>query len=224
MGRDPKSIHKQLLISIGVTVFVLVAAMVGLVANRVAEQTVPSILPGLDSISFTLQSSDGPVSNDDLLGRPVAVFFGFTHCPEVCPTTLYTLTSLIDEIGADGSEAGDTQVGDNEAGDTQAANTQVVFITVDPERDTPAILADYIRSMSDQAIGLSGSRAAIDEAIKGFGVYSVKVPLDGDDGDYTMDHTATVFLYDQTGALSGTIAWGERADFAREKLKRLISG
>lgn len=214
MGRDPKSIHKQLLISIGVTVFVLVAAMVGLVANRVAEQTVPSILPGLDSISFTLQSSDGPVSNDDLLGRPVAVFFGFTHCPEVCPTTLYTLTSLIDEIGADGSEAGDNE----------AANTQVVFITVDPERDTPAILADYIRSMSDQAIGLSGSRAAIDEAIKGFGVYAVKVPLDGDDGDYTMDHTATVFLYDQTGALSGTIAWGERADFAREKLKRLISG
>lgn len=214
MGRDPKSIHKQLLISIGVTVFVLVAAMVGLVANRVAEQTMPSILPGLDSISFTLQSSDGPVSNDDLLGRPVAVFFGFTHCPEVCPTTLYTLTSLIDEIGADGSEAGDNE----------AANTQVVFITVDPERDTPAILADYIRSMSDQAIGLSGSRAAIDEAIKGFGVYAVKVPLDGDDGDYTMDHTATVFLYDQTGALSGTIAWGERADFAREKLKRLISG
>ena len=214
MGRDPKSIHKQLLISIGVTVFVLVAAMVGLVANRVAEQTMPSILPGLDSISFTLQSSDGPVSNDDLLGRPVAVFFGFTHCPEVCPTTLYTLTSLIDEIGADGSEAGDNE----------AANTQVVFITVDPERDTPAILADYIRSMSDQAIGLSGSRAAVDEAIKGFGVYAVKVPLDGDDGDYTMDHTATVFLYDQTGALSGTIAWGERADFAREKLKRLISG
>lgn len=214
MGRDPKSIHKQLLISIGVTVFVLVAAMVGLVANRVAEQTVPSILPGLDSISFTLQSSDGPVSNDDLLGRPVAVFFGFTHCPEVCPTTLYTLTSLIDEIGADGSEAGDNE----------AANTQVVFITVDPERDTPAILADYIRSMSDQAIGLSGSRAAVDEAIKGFGVYAVKVPLDGDDGDYTMDHTATVFLYDQTGALSGTIAWGEPADFAREKLKRLISG
>lgn len=214
MGRDPKSIHKQLLISIGVTVFVLVAAMVGLVANRVAEQTMPSILPGLDSISFTLQSSDGPVSNDDLLGRPVAVFFGFTHCPEVCPTTLYTLTSLIDEIGADGSEAGDNE----------AANTQVVFITVDPERDTPAILADYIRSMSDQAIGLSGSRAAIDEAIKGFGVYAVKVPLDGDDGDYTMDHTATVFLYDQTGALSGTIAWGEPADFAREKLKRLISG
>ena len=214
MGRNPKSIHKQLLISIGVTVFVLVAAMVGLVANRVAEQTVPSILPGLDSISFTLQSSDGPVSNDDLLGRPVAVFFGFTHCPEVCPTTLYTLTSLIDEIGADGSEAGDNE----------AANTQVVFITVDPERDTPAILADYIRSMSDQAIGLSGSRAAIDEAIKGFGVYAVKVPLDGDDGDYTMDHTATVFLYDQTGALSGTIAWGEPADFAREKLKRLISG
>ena len=68
------------------------------------------------------------------------------------------------------------------------------------------------------------ARAAIDEAIKGFGVYAVKVPLDGDDGDYTMDHTATVFLYDQTGALSGTIAWGERADFAREKLKRLISG
>ncbi len=214
MGRDPKSIHKQLLISIGVTVFVLVAAMVGLVANRVAEQTMPSILPGLDSISFTLQSSDGPVSNDDLLGRPVAVFFGFTHCPEVCPTTLYTLTSLIGEIGADGSEAGDNE----------AANTQVVFITVDPERDTPAILADYIRSMSDQAIGLSGSRAAVDEAIKGFGVYAVKVPLDGDDGDYTMDHTATVFLYDQTGALSGTIAWGEPADFAREKLKRLISG
>ena len=196
-------IPRTALISSGVSLFLLAALAVGLVANRVAERTVPHILPGIDNVEFTLQSAAGPVTNRDLLGRPVALFFGFTHCPEICPTTLYSLTDMIEEIGP------------------EAADIQVVFVTVDPERDTPGILARYVGAMSDTALGLSGEAETVNAVLKEFGIYFAKVPLG--DGDYTMDHTATVFLYDGSGALAGTIAWDEPAGFALEKLRRLAA-
>ena len=195
------NMSRPALIGMGVSLFLLAAVAVGLVSNRLAERTVPNILPGIDNVEFSLQSATGPVGNEDLLGRPVAMFFGFTHCPEICPTTLFTLTDLIGEIGP------------------EASDIQVVFVTVDPERDTPEILADYIGSMSDSAIGLSGGVEAVNTMIRGFGIYAAKVPLGN--GDYTMDHNATVFLYDADGKLAGTIAWGEPLEFAREKLRRL---
>lgn len=197
------TIPRRVLISMGISVLLLVAAGVGLVANRIAERAVPAVFPGLDSTEFALEASTGEVvRNTDLLGRPVALFFGFTHCPEICPTTLFTLSGLIDDIGG------------------TAKDIQIVFITVDPERDTAAILGDYISAIDDRAIGLSGSVDAIDNVLKGFGIYAAKVPLED---DYTMDHTATVFLYDRRGRLDGTIAWGEPLEFARAKLVNLIS-
>ena len=204
MRRLLDRIPRPALVGMGVSVFLLAAAATALVSNRIAERAVPGILPGIDNVEFTLQSAAGPVGNRDLLGRPVALFFGFTHCPEICPTTLFTLTDLISEIGP------------------EASRIQVVFVTVDPERDTPAILADYIGSMSDTALGLSGDVEAVGAVIRDFGIYAAKVPLG--DGEFTFDHTATVFLYDAEGRLAGTIAWGEPVGHAREKLRRLAAG
>ena len=199
-----RHIPRPALIGMGVSLFLLVAVAVGLVANRVAERAVPQVFPGIDSVEFTLQSAKGPVGNRDLLGRPVALFFGFTHCPEICPVTLFTLTDLVAELGP------------------VAADIQIVFVTVDPERDTPELLGDYVGAMSDTALGLSGEVEVVEAVLRDFGIYVAKVPL-GED-DYTVDHTATVFLFDASGTLAGTIAWGEPAEYAREKLKRLASG
>ena len=197
-------IPRPALVGMAASLFLLAAVAVFLVADRVAGRTVQGIVPGIDSVEFTLQSADGPVGNRDLLGRPVALFFGFTHCPEICPTTLYDLADRIAEIGP------------------AAAGIQVVFVTVDPERDTPEVLGEYVGAVSDTAVGLSGRPEEVQAVIEAFRIYTRKVPLGG--GDFTFDHTATVFLYDAAGAFQGTIAWGEHPDNSREKLRRLVAG
>lgn len=136
-------------------------------------------------------------------GQPSAVFFGFTHCPEVCPTTLYEMSVWLDDLGE------------------EAANVRAYFVSVDPERDTPEILDGYISSFSTRITGITGNPADVATMIKSYGIYAKKVDLD--DGDYTMDHTASVILLDSDGAFFGTIAYGEATDSAKAKLKRLAS-
>lgn len=197
--------QKRKLISIGagITAFILAAVIIGFWADRLARNVVPGQLPSLATVDFELTATTGgTISNKDLIGKPVAMFFGFTHCPEICPATLFTLNSLIADLGPGGEDIA------------------VVFVTVDPARDTAVILKDYITSIDDEAIGLTGDDADIAAMLKGYGIYAMKVPLDDD--DYTMDHTATVFLYDRKGYLDGTIAWGEPAEYALAKLENLI--
>src|SRR6202167_4786183 len=117
------------------------------------------------------------VTEKNMQGHPTLVFFGFTHCPDVCPTTLFEMSELMRKLGPD------------------ADRTGALFITVDPERDTPAIVKDYLASFDPHLRGLTGDQAAIDQAIKDYRVYAKKVQLQG--GDYTMDHTAIVYLMDK---------------------------
>ena len=129
---------------------------------------------------FHLEDQNGkPVSDQDMKGRPFLVFFGFTHCPDVCPTTLFDMSQLLRQLGPD------------------ADRTGALFITVDPERDTPAVMKDYLSNFDPHLRGLTGDQAAIDAALKVYRVYAKKVPLPG--GDYTMDHTAVVYLMDKAG-------------------------
>ena len=129
---------------------------------------------------FHLEDQNGQVVSDaDMKGRPFLVFFGFTHCPDICPTTLFDMSQLLKALGPDASRTG------------------VLFITVDPERDTPAVLKDYLSNFDPHLRGLTGDRAAIDAAIRAYRVYAKKVPLEN--GDYTMDHTAVVYLMDKDG-------------------------
>jgi protein SCO1 len=129
---------------------------------------------------FHLIDQDGKaVSDEDMKGRPFLVFFGFTHCPDVCPTTLFDMSQMLHALGPDAGRIG------------------VLFVTVDPERDTPAVLKDYLSNFDPHLRGLTGDAAAVSAALKAFRVYAKKVPLEG--SDYTMDHTAVVYLMDKNG-------------------------
>lgn len=150
---------------------------------------------------YRLEATDGTVfTQASLTGGPTAVFFGFTHCPDVCPTTLGDISAWQEDIG--GSEALD-----------------VYFVTVDPERDTVSILTDYVGWVPGVA-GVSGSRDETDKLLQSFGIFSQKVPTDGD--DYTMDHSASVLLFDADGAFFETIRYQEDHDVAVAKLRMLM--
>lgn len=152
---------------------------------------------------FVLPSSKGGTVDSALLrGKPYAVFFGFTHCPEVCPTTLYEMSASLAEFGE------------------TAKDMRVFFITVDPARDTVAVMRDYIASFDPRIEALVPDEDQLQRLASDFRVYFAKVPVSG---GYTMDHTATIFLFNRDGAFSGTIGYGEAPDMRRAKLGRLFS-
>ena len=109
--------------------------------------------------------------------------------------------------------------------DPEGNRLQAYFVTVDPERDTPELLGKYISNVTDRVIGIAGPPEKVGEVIKGFRVYAKKIPLDETDpkGDYTMDHTASVFLLDSAGRFTGTISYGENPDVAEKKLENLMN-
>ena len=151
---------------------------------------------------FTLVDGKGqPFASSKLTGKPFAIFFGFTHCPDVCPTTLARLVKLRRQLG-----------------DDQAF--RILFVTVDPERDGPAEVGAYAGLFGAPVIGLTGSPAQITKVKKQFGIFSEKV---GSGDNYTVDHTATVLLFDRDGQFQSTIAPDETDPAALAKLKRLTA-
>ncbi len=152
---------------------------------------------------FNLVRQDGkPVTDKDLLGKPHAIFFGFTNCPEVCPTTLYEMSTWLDELGED------------------ANDINVYFITVDPERDTVEMLAEYLTSFDARITGITGNKKDIEQTLRSYRVYFKRVELE--DGDYSMDHTATIYLLDAKGEFTGSISYGEDGKSAVAKLRKLL--
>jgi protein SCO1/2 len=152
---------------------------------------------------FRLVDGNGKVVTDqDLKGRPFLVFFGFTHCPEVCPTALFEISEIFRKLGPDADKAA------------------AVFITVDPERDTPAVMKDYLSNFDPHLRGLTGSREQIDPVLRSYRVYSKKVPLDG--GDYTMDHTALVYLMDKEGKFVAPFNVKRSAETAAADLRKYL--
>jgi len=163
--------------------FVILAFALGLVGlagltygglPRRAE-IAPSAIGG----PFAMTSQDGRVvTNKELEGRPYLVFFGYTHCPDFCPTTLFDISAVFKEMGAD-------------------KNIAALFVTVDPARDTPEILKTYLENFDSRIIGLTGDAAKTDAIAKAFRVYIKKAPTEN--GDYAVDHTAIVYLMDKSG-------------------------
>ena len=152
---------------------------------------------------FALTTQKGTrLSDADLRGKPYALFFGFTHCPEVCPTTLFELAGAVAEIGP------------------AADGLNVVFVTVDPERDTAEYLASYLGTFDQRFIGLRGTPDEIATVARAFKATYRKVPLEGD--DYTMDHTAIVYLMDAEGRYVDRIEYLAPHEVQVEKLKRLL--
>ncbi|MDD3799316.1 MAG: SCO family protein [Novosphingobium sp.] len=151
---------------------------------------------------FELTAPDGStVTDKTLAGKPFAIFFGFTRCPDVCPTTLSRLAQLRKRMGADGDRFA------------------IVFVSVDPGHDTPQDVGRYVGLFGTPIIGLTGTAGQLAQIVKAYRVYYRKVPVEG--GDYTIDHTAGVYLMDRAGKLQSVIEYDEGADVSLAKLKRL---
>ena len=181
---------------------VAIAAVGGILLVLQRQSSAPSQQLATIGGPFTLTGSDGkPFPSSRLNGRPAAIFFGFTHCPDVCPTTLARLVKLRRELGR-GDEA-----------------LSIVFITVDPDRDGPAEVGSYAQLFNAPVIGLTGSPTNIERVKKQFGAFSQKVEQPG--GGYSVDHTASVFLMDRNGHFVATLSPEEGDGVALEKLKRL---
>lgn len=183
----------------------VVAALVGVGALYLRQPpATPQSTPTQVSFGgpFTLVDGKGqPFASSKLAGQPFAIFFGFTHCPDVCPTTLARLVKLRRQLS-----------------DDQAF--RIVFVTVDPERDGPAEVGAYADLFGAPIIGLTGTPAQIGQVKKQFGIFSEKV---GSGDAYTVDHTATVLLFDRNGQFQSTIAPDETDPAALAKLKRLTT-
>ncbi len=190
---------------IAATIFAIVATIAAFSVVIESRRTPTSQSTGVATVGgpFTLTGTDGQeVTEKDLAGKPSAVFFGFTFCPDVCPTTLFELTNMMEQLGSD------------------ADKINFVFISVDAGRDGPEEMKQYLESFNERIIGLTGTEEQINVVTKAYKVYHARVPID--DGDYTMDHTASVLLMDANGQFFGTLAYEEATDVMLAKLKRLV--
>jgi protein SCO1/2 len=166
--------------------------------------TRPQVVNGPGGGQFALVDQRGAPADQSLfVGQPSLLFFGYTHCPDVCPTTMGEMQGWFAALG------------------DEARTLQGVFVTVDPARDTPELLGDYVSFVSDRIVALSGPQAEIDKVVRDWGAVAEKVPAE--DGNYLMNHTASVFMVDSKGQFFGTIAYGEATDTALEKIRRLLA-
>lgn len=152
---------------------------------------------------FRLEDTHGrPFTQADLKGTPYAMFFGFTYCPEVCPTTLTALSADLKALGPD------------------ADKLKVVFVSVDPERDTPSQMRQYLSMFDPRIVGLTGTPAQVAQIAKEYAVYYKKVPLPG--GSYTMDHTAGVYLMRADGTFVTLMSYQTPPAEAAKELRALV--
>lgn len=188
------------LLSIGSLVLLLTLTVFLMVFGR---QVVNPTLAEMGG-QFQLVDSDGMVvTQDDLVGKPTLLFFGFTHCPDVCPTTLFNLTRLIQRLG------------------NQADQFNYLFVSLDWERDGPEQLARYTSVFDERIRGLTGSEAQIDAIADAYQVQYERVSME--QGDYTISHTAATYLLDREGRVVSTLAYDFDLDLAQASLEPLLS-
>jgi protein SCO1 len=171
-------------LAIPIAAFLFGLAMLGLALVLTFAPSGPTATAAIGGPIALVDQDGRKVTEASFAGRPYLVFFGFTHCPDVCPTTLFRISEVLKAAGDRGR-------------DLRAA-----FITVDPERDTPAALKEYLSSFDPRIAGLTGDRPAVDAAIKAYRAFARKVPTK--DGDYTMEHTAIVYLMDADNRFVGS--------------------
>jgi protein SCO1 len=192
---------------VAVAIFVATGIAVGWLRTEWLGQSPPVTTTGVPTVGgpFSLVNHRGErVTQDTFKGKPTAYFFGFTHCPEVCPTTLFETSQHLKDLGPD------------------ADRLNVVFVTVDPERDTPDLLKSYLESFDPRIVALTGTAEEVAAAAKAYHVSYRKVPTEG--GNYTMDHTASVILTDANGGFLSLIDYHEDEATTLAKLRRALKG
>lgn len=209
MATEPDSAPSAAQRGSGLILAAFALALAGIVAATIAFLPRGDRPPALSVVGgpFRLESSKGGVVDSQALkGKPFLVFFGFTQCPSVCPTTLADLGTLLDEFAAKGD-------------DIPGGDIRAYYITVDPERDTPAVMRAYMASFSERITGLTGTPQAIEEVTRAYRASVKKVPLPG--GDYTLEHTLMVYMMDRNGGFVGPIDLNAGHALALKQLRKL---
>ena len=190
----------------GFLIGALAGAAILLLTTPQGGQPVQSSGTALIGGPFSLVGTDGkPVTDRDFRGRYMLIFFGFTHCPDICPAELQVTAQALDQLG------------------DKAKKVVPIFITLDPERDTPEAMANYVKSFGPNFVGLTGSPEAIAAAAKAYRVSYAKVENKNSPGDYSVDHSALVYLMDPEGRYVTHFSYGLSADQMAEKLGKLLS-
>jgi protein SCO1/2 len=206
MARSPKKPAPQfaLIAAAFAGILVLVAGvLIGLAFRDNAKGVAGSPLAAAIGGKFTLVDQNGkPFTDADLKGKWQLVFFGYTHCPDVCPTALNDLSLALDQMGAKKSEIG------------------IVFISVDPDRDTPAVLKSYAESFGGPIVALTGTPAEVAQAAQDYKVYYAKHPAA--DGGYDMDHSALIYVMDPQGRFTATFTPDDTSDTIAARLNKLL--
>lgn len=191
----------QLILWIAVFIALLALAWFAVIKPRIEHDR---LLATIGAGEYQLETTSGErFTFEDLKGQPTAVFFGFTHCPDVCPTTLGEVMAWQDDLAEEDKEL------------------RVLFFTVDPERDTAEVLGDYV-SWVPGVIGITGDPDEVEKAVKAFRIYAQKVPLE--DGGYNVNHSTSVMLFDQGGNYAGLIAYQEEHERAMRTIHKLLAG
>ena len=189
----------------GFLIGALAGAAILLVTTPRGGQPVQSSGTALVGGPFSLVGADGKTVTDaDFRGRYMLVFFGFTHCPDICPAELQVIAQALDKL------------------DDKGKKVVPVFITLDPERDTPQAMADYVKSFGPNFVGLTGSPEAIAAAAKAYRVAYAKVENKESAGGYSVDHSALVYLMDPEGKYATHFSYGTGADELAEKLNKIL--
>ena len=189
----------------GFLIGALAGAAVLLVTTPQGGQPVQSSGTALVGGPFSLVGADGkPVTDRDFRGRYMLIFFGFTHCPDICPAELQVIAQALEQLG------------------DKAKNVVPIFITLDPERDTPEAMGNYVKSFGPNFVGLTGSPEAIAAAAKAYRVSYAKVEDKESAADYSVDHSALVYLMDPEGRYVTHFSYGLSAEQMAEKLGKLL--
>jgi len=180
-------------------------ALLGYAFRDAHDGAAGSALSSMIGGKFDLVDQNGkPFSDADLKGKWQLVFFGYTHCPDVCPTTLNEISLAFDKLPT-----------------AERGKVGVVFISVDPERDTPAVLKEYVASFSAPVTALTGTAAEVAQAAKDYRVYYAKHP--NADGSYDMDHSALIYIMDPQGRFTASFTPDDTADKIAERMQKLLS-
>ena len=211
MARSTGARHKAarpqwaLLVALGLISILAVISitLVGIAFRRPTQGAAASELGHEIGGKFALIADNGkPFTDADLKGTWHLVFFGYTHCPDICPTALNDLSLALDRLG------------------TAKSQIEIVFVSVDPQRDTPAVLKSYIESFGGPIVGLTGTADAVAEAAKDYHVFYAKHPTA--DGGYEMDHSAVIYLMDPQGRFTATFGPDDTPDTMATRLRRLL--
>jgi protein SCO1 len=189
--------ERRFLIVVVAAAVVLLGSVAYVLTNVRADAPKGSLIGG----PFKLTAGDGhAVTDTDMKGEPFLVFFGYTHCPDVCPATLAEISDVLSKMPGKPLKA--------------------LFISIDPERDSAAVMKDYVSNFDSRIIGLTGDRAAIDQVEKAYRVYARKAPQEG--GDYTMDHSAIVYLMDAEGRFVESFNLDRKPEESAKELEKYL--